>query len=125
MIWHLKNLRIFLEEQPCDNVFRDKAFVIARNSKYNGYLPGLFDKKSSGANTLCAATKCEIIPNQRPLDLAMRQLAEELQKPIIRKYNIWGADLADMQLISQYNKGIRFLLYVINVYSKYIWVAPL
>ena len=64
------------------------------------------------------------------------QLAEELNKPIIRKFkkrkvhspfkdNIWGADLADMQLISKFNKGFRFLLCVINIFSKYAWVAPL
>ena len=33
--------------------------------------------------------------------------------------NIWGANLADMQLISKFNKGIRFLLCVIYIYSKY------
>ena len=38
--------------------------------------------------------------------------------------NIWGADLADMQLISKFNKGIRFLLCVINIFSKYAWVIP-
>ena len=49
------------------------------------------------------------------------QLAEELHKPIIRKFkkrkvystfkdNIWGADLADIQLISKFNKGLRFLI---------------
>ena len=64
------------------------------------------------------------------------QLAEELHKPIIRKFkkrkvysgfkdNIWGADLADMQLISKFNKGFRFLLCVIDNFSKYAWVAPL
>ena len=31
--------------------------------------------------------------------------------------NIWGADLADMQLISKFNKGLRFLLYVIDIFS--------
>ena len=36
-----------------------------------------------------------------------------------------GVDLADMQLISIYNKGIRFLLGVVNIYSKYAWVALL
>ena len=52
------------------------------------------------------------------------QLAEELHKPIIRKFkkrevysafkdNISGAGLADMQLLSKYNKGIRFLLCVL------------
>ena len=64
------------------------------------------------------------------------QLAEELHKPIIRKFykinvysgfkdNIWGADLADMQLISKFNKGFRFLLCVIDIFSKNAWVVPL
>ena len=63
-------------------------------------------------------------------------VAEELHKPNIRKSekrkvhssfidNIWGADLADMQLLSKFNKGIRFLLCAIYIYSKYIWVIPL
>ena len=39
--------------------------------------------------------------------------------------NTWGADLADMQLMSKFNKGIRFLLCVINTFSKYVWVVPL
>ena len=30
-----------------------------------------------------------------------------------------------MQLISKFNKGFRFLLYAIDIYSKYVWVAPL
>ena len=65
-----------------------------------------------------------------------QQLAEELHKPIIKKFekrkvhaafkdNIWGANLADMQLLSRYNKGIRFLLCVIDIFSKYAWVVPL
>ena len=39
------------------------------------------------------------------------------------KDNIWGADLADMQLISKFNKG--FLLCVIDIFSKSAWVVPL
>ena len=65
-----------------------------------------------------------------------KKLAEGLNKPIIRKIkrrtvysgfkdNIWGADLADMQLISKFNKGFRFLLCVIDIFSKYAWVVPL
>ena len=61
------------------------------------------------------------------------QLADELHKSIIKnlkkrkvysafKDNIWAADLPDMQLISKFDKGIRFLLRVI---SKYAWVVPL
>ena len=65
-----------------------------------------------------------------------QQLAEELHKPIIKKFkkrkvyssfkdNIWGADLADMQLISKFDKEFRFLLYAIDIFSKYAWVVPL
>ena len=39
--------------------------------------------------------------------------------------NIRGVDLADMQLLSKYNKGYRFLLCLIDIYSKYAWVIPL
>ena len=64
------------------------------------------------------------------------QLAEELHKPIIKKFserkvysafkdNIWDADLADMQLTSKFNKGFRFLLCVIDIFSSYAWVVPL
>ena len=65
-----------------------------------------------------------------------QQLVNELHKPIIKKikrrkvysslkYNIWGADLADMQLISKFNKEIRFLLCVIDIFIKYVWVISL
>ena len=112
-----------------DKVLCDKAFNIAKNPKYDGYQRGLasmvykfFVKKTSGSGI-----KNENISNKR--------LAEELHKPVIRKFNkrkvhspfidnIWGADLADMQLISKFNKGFRFLLCVIDIYSKYAWVIP-
>ena len=64
------------------------------------------------------------------------QLASELPKQIIKKVkrgkvyssfkdNIWGVDLADMQLLSKYNKGTKYLLCTINLFSKYAWVVPL
>ena len=78
-------------------------------------------KKTSGSGI-----KNENIPNI--------ELAKEFNKSIIRKCkkkehsffidNIWGADFADMQLISTFNKRIRFLLCVINIFSKYVWVIP-
>ena len=60
------------------------------------------------------------------------QLPEELRKPIIRKFekgkvysslkdNIWGADLAGIQLISKFNKVFCFLLCLIHIYHKYVW----
>ena len=38
---------------------------------------------------------------------------------------MWDAGLADMQLITKFNKGFRFLLCVIDIFSKYAWVVPL
>ena len=132
-----------------DKVLRDKAFNIAKNLRYNGYQRGLasmvykcFDKKSallpdksvSGSDVNMQAND-KIKQNQRPLDLATHQLAEESHKPIIRNFkkrtvysgsqdNIWGSDLADIQLISKYNKGFRFLLCLIAIFSKYAWIVP-
>ena len=59
-----------------------------------------------------------------------------MQKPIIRNFkkttiylgfkdNIWGVDLADMQSLSKYNKGIKYLLCAIDLLSKYAWVIPI
>ena len=70
------------------------------------------------------------------MDLATQELAEELHKPIITKFNkrkvhspfidnVWGVDLADMQLVSKFNKEFRFLLCVIDICSKYAWIVPL
>ena len=113
-----------------DKVLKNKAFEIASNPKYDGYQRELasmvykfFNEKSKGAGI-----KNKINENQ--------QLANELHKPIIRKFkttkvyssfkdNIWGVDLADMQLISKYNKGIRYLLYAIDLLSKYAFVVTL
>ena len=38
---------------------------------------------------------------------------------------MWGIDLADMQLLSKYNKGNKYLLCAIDIFSKYVWVVPL
>ena len=117
-----------------DKILRKRAFNIAKDPKYDGYQRGLasmlykfFDKKSKGSGAKHVNTK--LTPQNR-------QLAEELNKPIIRKFekrkvhaafkdNVWGADLADMQLLSKCNKGIRFLSCVIDIFSKYAWVVPL
>ena len=113
--------------QP-DKVLRDKAFKIASNPKYNGYQRGLapmvykfFDQKSSGSG----------IANEPNY-----QLANELHKPIIKKFkkrkvyssfrdNIWGVDLTDMQSLSKYNKGTKYLLCAIDLFRIYAWVVPL
>ena len=69
-------------------------------------------------------------------NISNKALVKELHKPIIRKFNkrklnstfiddIWGADLAGMQLKSKFDKVFRFLLCIIEIYSKYGWVIPL
>ena len=111
-----------------DKGLRDKAFKIASDPKYDGYQRGLasmvykfFDKKSSGSGV---ATE----PNY--------QLANELHRLIFRKFkrrkvyssfrgNIWGPDLADMQSLSKYNRGIKYLLCAVDLFSKYAWFVPL
>ena len=111
-----------------DKVLKDKAFKIASDPKYDGYQRGLasmvykfFDKKSKGSGIINE-------PNY--------QLANELHKPIIRKFkkrkvyssfrdNIWGVDLAGMQSLSKQNKGIKYLLGAIDLFSKYAWIVPL
>ena len=82
-----------------------------------------FDKKTFGSG----------IKNE---NISNKELTKELHKPIIIKFNkrevhspfigdIWGADLADMQLISKSNKGFRFLWFVVDICSNYAWVIPL
>ena len=112
-----------------DKSLRGKAFNIAKNPKCDGYERGLasmvykfFDKKSagSGVNTTLEFNE---------------QLAKTLHKPIIKRIkkrkvdsgvrDNRGADLADMQLISNFNKELRLLLCVIDIFSKYAWVVLL
>ena len=111
-----------------DKVLREKAFKIVSDLKYDGYRRSLtsmvykfFDKKYSGSGII----------NQ-----SNYQLANELHKPIIKtlrkrkmyssfRDKIWGVDLADMQSLSKYNKGVKYLLCAIDLFSKYAWVIPL
>ena len=90
-----------------------------------------FDRKSASLTDMSASGSDVNIPLE-----FNEQLAKELHKPVIRNFkkrtvysgfkdNIWGADLVDMQLISKLNKGFRFLLCVIDIFSKYAWVVPL
>ena len=109
-----------------DKVLRDKAYDIANNPEYDDYQRGLasivdkfFYKKSMGNGIASSSI-----------------LADELHKPIIKKFNkrkvysqfkdnIWGVDLADMQSLSRKNKGTKYLLCAIDLYSKYAFVIPL
>ena len=50
-----------------------------------------------------------------------KQFLENLKKEVYSSFrdNIWGVDLADMQSLSKYNKGIKYLLCTIDLFSKY------
>ena len=115
-------------------MLRDKAYDIASNPQYDGYQSRLasmvytfFDKKSTGSGFK------KLKNTTKP---SSSILADELHKPIIRKFNkrkvysqfkdnIWGVDLADMQSLSRKDKGIKYLLCAIDLYSKYAFVIPL
>ena len=113
-----------------DNVLRDKAYNIAKNPKCDWYqrrlasmIYNFFGKKSKGR-----VVNIEVSHNE--------QLAKELHMSIIKNFkkgtvhsgfknNIRGADLADVQLITKFNKGFKCLLCVIDIFCKCAWVVPL
>ena len=113
-----KDFKDLTRRTASNKILHNKVFNLAQNLKYYGYQKSLasmvydfFERKTSGSD----------IKN-----ISNKELAEELHKPIIRKVNkrkvhssftdnIWGADLANMQLISKFNKGIRILLCVIDI----------
>ena len=112
-----------------DKVLRDKAFnLLKTQNMMNMYIELHQWFIHFLIKSLPTFIKSKIISNQ--------ELAEKLHKLIIRKFenrkvylslkdNIWGVDLTNIKLIRKFNKGIRFLLCVIDIYSKYAWVAPL
>ena len=117
------NFKDLPKRTAADKVLGDKAFKIASDQKYDGYQRGLasmvhkfFDKNSQGTG----------VANNKE----NTQLANELHKATIKKFNkrkvyssfknnIWGVDLADMLLLSKFDKRFRFLLCVIDIFSKY------
>ena len=64
------------------------------------------------------------------------QLAKKLHKPVIKifqrrkvysrfKDNIWVADLVEMESLSSKNKNLKYLICLIDVFTKYAWVKSL
>ena len=130
-----------INRTEADKVLREKAYDIASNPEYNGYQRGLasmvykfFDKKSMAGPSSFGHIGSGIKKNTTKSSSLI--LDDELHKPVIRKFNkrkvysqfkdnIWGVDLADMQSLSRKNKGIKYLLCAIDLYSKYTFVIPL
>ena len=115
-----KDNKDLLNRTRADKTLRGKAYTIASNPQYDGHQRGLVS----------------MVYNFFEVEVNENIKLNELHKPIIRKFNkrkvyssfkdnIWGADLADMQLLSKFNKGIKYLLCVIELFSKYAFVVPL
>ena len=124
---YLKSKDLEKRTQPDKNL-RDKAFKIASDPKYSGYQGGLASMVYKFFNKKCSRSGIANKPNY--------QLANELHKSIIKKFqkgkvyssfrdNIWWVDLANMQSLSKYNQGIKYLLCAIDIFSKHAWVIPL
>ena len=112
-----------LNRTRADKILGDKDYAIASNPQYNGYQRGLASMVYKFFNSKVSS------PDRKTVGSGVNEnitLANEIHKPIIRKFNkrkvyssfkdnIWGADLADMQLLSKFNKGIKYLLCVIDL----------
>ena len=136
------NNKDLLNRTRADKILRYKAYGVANNPQYDGYQRGLasmvykfFDTKASSSDRKTVGSGTTKSSSLERVNENIK-LANELHKPIIRKFNkrkvyssfrdnIWGADLADMQLLSKFNKGIKYLLCVIDSFSKYAFVVPL
>ena len=100
-------------------ILRDKAFDIAKNSKYDGYQRGLasvvykcFDKKTS-----CGTVKNENISN--------KELAEELHKPVIKKLkksklNYYRQYLGYSNLIKEFVFYYVLLIFSVNTHGLFL-----
>ncbi len=65
-----------------------------------------------------------------------QQMATELHKKVTKKFQrrrvivhdideIWGADLVDMQENEKTNDGNKYILTIIDCFSRYAWAIPL
>ena len=66
----------------------------------------------------------------------LEKIADELHQPARKTFprrktislfkdDLWQADLIDIQSFSKYNHGFKFILIVIDTYTKYVWVQAL
>ena len=104
---------------------KDKTYEIARNCKYNGYQRAL---TSIAYKFFVKKIRFGLSVNE--------QLAEKLHNPIITKIkrrkvyarfkdNIWAADLVELESFCSKNKNVKYLLFVIDIFTKYAWVKSL
>ena len=131
-ICYLKN-----NDTATRNAVCDKNMLKEMNDIYN---PTIRERMERGLVSTLIGTKKRfgwgVTMNSGYFKKKVSELAEELHKPIKRKFKkrkvlvggidkIWAADLADMSALSDYNEDFTFLLLVIDIFSKYGWIIPL
>ena len=107
-----------------NKLLRDEVFNIAKNPKYDEYQRGFASVFYNFLIKRLQVVVLKSVMNNYLLEPIIRNLNKRKVYSSF-KDNIWGADLADMQLISKFNKRIRFLLSIIDVFNKYAKVVPL
>ena len=118
-----------------DQKLRNSAHDIASNPKYDGYQRGLASMVYKFFDSKVAPLDKKTMSGKGTKEVN-KILAEERHKPVIKKFNKrkvysqfrdnkWGVDLEDMQSLSKKNKGIKYLLCAIDLFSKYAFVVPL
>ena len=121
-----------VNRKQSDIVLKNKALRIATDPKVDGYQRSLAAMVYKFFNERTKGLGMNFVKHS----LNNLQLAEELHKSIVRNFkrrkvyssfkdNIWGVDSAVMSLISKFNKGIKYLLCIIDFFSRYAWVIPL
>ena len=127
-----------------DQKLRNSLYDIASNPVYDGLASMVykfFDSKVAPLDKKTMSGNGNAKHTAKPSSLERTKevnkiLAEELYKPVIKKFNkrkvysqfkdnIWGVDFADMQSLSRKSKGIKYLLCAIDLFSKYAFVVPL
>lgn len=113
------------EKKQCDDVMLNEL----NNLKPENWRESI-DKRAIGT----------IISTKSKLGLGIIEwsdpLTDELHKPVRKRFkkrrvfaakpnDIWAADLVDMQYYAKVNKGYRYILMIIDVFSKYGWAIPL
>jgi len=128
-ICYVKNNDTKTRNEVCD-----KNMLTELNGIYN---PTLRERMERGVVSTIIGTKKRFGWGLKKNDTIWTdQLADELHKPTIKNFpkrkvyvngidKIWAADLVEMQAFSKFNRGVRYLLTVIDVFSKYGWMLPL
>lgn len=105
---------------------------------FENYLNPKSNSSFSGLNSIIKTNKLDNIPVQRNKfkNWLLKQESYTLHRPKKKKFKrskvvvygidkLWQADLVDVSKFSKQNNGIKYLLTIIDVFSKFAWIVPL